>query len=470
MKLQYKWIGIGAVIALAFAVIVPTIQWYSLSKEDQALKEKAREKPGWLLNLGLDLKGGTHLVLELDVSKLDPKENINEAISRAIEIIRNRVDQYGVAEPLIARQGLRWIVVQLPGVTNTEEAKDLIGKTALLEFRLVDDTDEARKCLDKVRDLGNPYKEGTQELNPDVAKLLPKDRQILSGRESDWYVVTASAAVTGAYLKDARVETGGNYGFPYVSFRFNPEGGKLFERLTGSNVGRSLAVVLDGKVYSAPTIKSRIRDSGIIEGNFDRDEAHNLAIVLRAGALPAPVHVIEERTVGPTLGEDSIKSGVLASTIGLGIVIVFMIVYYRASGFITMIALALNLLFLLAGMAFFKSTLTLPGIAGVILSVAMGVDANVLIFERIREELRIGKPIRIALDTGYEKAWSAIIDSHITTWLSAAFLFQFGTGPIKGFAVTLTMGLLINLFTSITVTKAIYDSYLAKGAVKELSI
>ncbi len=473
-RLQWKWLAILLLVGLSVFFIQPTVSWYQLPVEERDRMEKSREKPTWLLNLGLDLKGGTHLLLELDTSKLDAKEPTGEAVSRAIEIIRNRVDQFGVAEPFIARQGLKWIVVQLPGVTNPEQAKELIGKTALLEFRLVDDSEKAHQALDKARDLGSPWLDGKagaeRELRPEVAKLLPPDRDIMPGREDTWYVVTGSAALTGAYLKNARVETGGTFGYPVVAFQFNPEGGKLFERLTGSNVGRSLAVILDGKIYSAPTIKSRIRDSGIIEGNFDRDDARNLAIVLRAGALPAPVHVIEERTVGPTLGEDSIRAGVHASVIALAVIIGFMLLYYRGSGFVAVIALPLNLLFLLAGMAYFKSTLTLPGIAGMILTLAIAVDANVLIYERIREELRHGKPVRIAVDMGYDRAFSAILDSHMTNIISSVFLFQFGTGPIKGFAVTLTLGLLISLVTAIFVTKMIFDLYLSRNVVKELSI
>jgi preprotein translocase subunit SecD len=241
--------------------------------------------------------------------------------------------------------------------------------------------------------------------------------------------------------------------------------------LTAANIGHRLAVTLDGMVYSAPVIKSRIGGGqGIIEGNFNMEDARNLAIVLRAGALPVPLHIIEERTVGPSIGDDSIKAGLKASLIGLVLVVGFMLMYYHGSGFVSVVALFLNLLFLLAGMAYLKSTLTLPGIAGIILTIGMAVDTNVLIFERIREELRHAKPIRIAVDAGYSRAFTAIFDTHVTTLISAAFLFQFGTGTIKGFAVTLSLGLLINLFTAVVVTRAIFDSFLAKGNVQRLSI
>lgn len=277
--------------------------------------------------------------------------------------------------------------------------------------------------------------------------------------------------MTGAQLESARVETGGQYGMPHVGFRFKPEAATIFANLTGNNVNKNLAIVLDGVVYSAPVIKSRISGGqGIIEGNFSIDEARGLAIVLRAGALPAPVRIIEERTIGPSLGEDSIRSGLWAIGIATAFIFVFMLFYYRIAGLVADLALSLNIVFLLAAMAYFGATLTLPGIAGIILTLAMAVDANVLIFERIKEELGAGKPTRIALSAGYEKAMSAILDSNLTTFISAVFLFQFGTGPIKGFAVTLVVGLLVSLFTAIVLTRLIFESYLSGGQVETLSI
>src|SRR5208283_2407866 len=264
----------------------------------------------------------------------------------------------------IAREGEKWIVVQLPGITNSDQAKELVGKTALLEFRMVDSSEAGQKASQKIAESGDPFENG--KLKPEIAKLLPPGTAVLPGKESAFYVVNDKAALTGAFLEDARVDAGNsNFGMPVVSFKFNAEGGRIFGSLTGANIGHELAIVLDGVVYSAPRINSRITNSGIIEGRFNMEEARKLAIVLRSGALPAPVRVIEERTVGPTLGEDSIRTGVRASLVGLGLVILFMIVYYRLSGFVAVLALLLNLFFLLACMAYLNSTMTLPGMAGV---------------------------------------------------------------------------------------------------------
>ncbi|MEQ1920466.1 MAG: protein translocase subunit SecD, partial [Elusimicrobiota bacterium] len=415
------------------------------------------------------LKGGTHMVMELQVDKLDAKTPLNEAMNQAIEILRNRIDQFGVAEPLIVRQGARWIVVQLPGVTNSQAAKDLVGKTAQLEFRMVDDSEKARAAMNKILELGNPF-DGVAA-SSSAAKLVPEGLQLFKGKDSAMYLLKKEVPLTGASLESAKVETGGEYGMPVVAFKFKPEAAAKFSALTASNIGKNMAIVLDDTVFSAPVIKGRIGGgSGIIEGQFTSDDAKSLAIVLRAGALPAPVKIIEERVVGPTVGEDSIRDGFRSSAIGFGLVVLFMLVYYRASGFVAILALGMNLLLLLATMAYLKSTLTLPGMAGIILSLAMAVDANVLIFERIREELRLGKPIKMALSVGYDRAFSAILDSHVTSLISSAFLFQFGTGPIKGFAVTLTIGLVLSLFTAIVVTRMIFDYFLTHNDIQELSI
>jgi preprotein translocase subunit SecD len=277
-----------------------------------------------------------------------------------------------------------------------------------------------------------------------------------------------TAPVTGADLEDSRVSPG-EYGYPEVTFQFNSEGSKKFGQLTGANIGKQLAIVLDNTVQSAPTIQSRISRDGRITGQFTSDEARQLAIVLRAGALPAPVSIIEKRVIGPGLGEDSIKSGVKASVIGFVFIVVFMCIYYRFSGCISSIALCLNLVFLLATMSYFSATLTLPGIAGIILSLAMAVDANVLILERVREERGKGQSLAIAIRDGYEKAWSAIFDSNLTTWIASLLLFQFGTGPVKGFALTLTLGLLVGVFSSVFVTRAIYELLLTSNP-KDISI
>jgi len=466
---RWKWITLLAVVVGAVLLLYPSINWYSLDAAERDTREKLRARPTHLINLGLDLKGGTHMVMELEVDKLDPKTSLADAMSQAIEIIRNRVDQFGVAEPLIVRQGERWIVVQLPGVTDSARAKDLIGKTALLEFRMVDDSERGRDALNKIVEGGAPFVGAA--ISTAAAKLVPAGDTLLSGRESTFYLVKNEVPLTGANLETAKVNTGGDYGMPVVDFKFKPESAATFANLTSANVGKRMAIVLDGSVYSAPVIKGRIPGgSGVIEGVGSADDARALAIVLRAGALPAPVKVIEERVVGPTVGEDSIKDGFRSSLLGFGLVVLFMLVYYRASGVVAILALGLNLLVLLATMAYLRSTLTLPGMAGIILSLAMAVDANVLIFERIREELRHGKPVKAALSVGYDRAFSAIFDSHVTSLITALILFQFGTGPIKGFAVTLSIGLVLSLGTAIFVTHWIFDYYLANVEVEELSI
>ena len=340
------------------------------------------------------------------------------------------MDQFGVAEPLVARQGDRWIVVQLPGITNSAAAKELVGKTALLDFRMVDESEPARKAISLIWELGKaPFKEG--KLIPEAAKLLPPGTTLLPGREDSLYIVKAEASMTGAALETARVESGGDYGMPVVAFRFRPEAATAFANLTAANVGKNMAIVLDNIVFSAPVIKGRISGgSGIIEGNFQMEDARNLAIVLRAGSLPAPVRIIEERTVGPSLGEDSIRSGLTACIAGISLIFIFFAVHYTTFGLIANAALVLNLLMLLGLMAYFGSTLTLPGIAGISLNVTMAVDANILILERIREELKKGKSLRMSIDAGYDLSASAILDSNLTV-LAASVLCSSSHGPIR---------------------------------------
>lgn len=468
-KITWKWILIIGILILSLYLLYPTVEWYWQTPADRAKMEAKGLRPAKILNLGLDLRGGTHLLLELEIEKLDKTETVNDAMTRAIEIIRNRIDQYGVAETPITRQGERWISVQLPGIANPEAAERLIGKTALLEFKLVDESPKAQKVLDEISSANEIFDE-QGNLNPRIRKILPDDLMILKGKEErGYYVIKKETPLTGAHLSDARVSTGGQMGYPYISFEMDKEGAKIFGKLTGENIKKRLAIVLDSVVHSAPVINAKITDKGIIEGQFTLEEAKNLAIVLRAGALPAPVKIIEKRTVGPGLGEDSIKIGVKASIAGFLFIVLFMMIYYKASGLIADIALILNFVFLLAIMSYFSATLTLPGIAGIILSLAMAVDANVLILERIREEIKSGKPVAMCIPTGYEKAWSAILDSNLTTWIAAVFLFQFGSGPVKGFAVTLTLGLLVGVFTSVFVTRAVYEFWLASNP-KELSI
>jgi protein-export membrane protein SecD len=475
-KLHWKMGIILGLVILSAWLLYPTVEWYTKPADERGKLEAVKLRPKRMLNLGLDLRGGTHMLLELDVTKLDKKETLNDAMSRAIEIIRNRIDQYGVGETPISRQGERWIAVDLPGISNTEQAENLIGKTALLEFRLVDTSPEAEKALSKAADLGDSPFDKDGKTKPDIAKLLPKGTELFRADSGDedrrarYYVLSATVGLTGSYLENAHVTTDQQFGYPNISFTFNKEGGKIFENYTGDNVGKYLAIVLDGVVHSAPVIKSRIGGgSGVIEGSFTMEEARSLAIVLRAGALPAPVTIIEKRVVGPDLGEDSIKKGVTAAVIGFLLVVLFMIVYYKAGGFVADVALGLNFLLLIAAMSYFSATLTLPGIAGMILSLAMAIDSNVLILERMREELALSKPVAMIIPTAYDKAWSAILDSNVTTWIAAIFLFQFGSGPVKGFAVTLTIGLLVGMFTSVFITRAIYEFWLTSNP-KELSV
>ena len=457
-SIQWKAILTAIIVILALAYLYPTYQWYSKSPEERVKLEERKDKIlGKILKLGLDLRGGMHLVLEVDLNRLPQGTSPGDAMERALEVIRNRVDQFGVAEPLIARQGDKWLVVELPGVKDPERAIELIGKTALLEFKLVNDGVRISEILDS---------EG--KVDP---SRIPLGYEVLPGKGETLFLVKEEPEITGAALTNAKVEIGGQYNMPYVAIDFNKDGAKKFARITEINIERNLSIVLDGRVQSAPVIKSKIPDGhAIIEGNFTMEEAKNLAIVLRAGALPAPVNIIENRTVGPSLGRDSVRAGVVATGIGLICVMFFMVIYYKLSGLVVNLALILNLIILLGMMAYFRATLTLPGIAGIILIIGMSVDANVLIFERIREELRTGKTVRVAIDSGYQKAFRTILDSNLTTLIAAAFLFQFGTGPVKGFAVTLSLGILISMFTALVVTRMVFDMVLVGKKVEKLSI
>lgn len=479
-KLQFKMAFILGLTILFVYLLYPTFDWYSKSPAEREKLEAMRMRPKNILNLGLDLRGGTHLLLELEIEKLDRSEKLQDAMQRAIEIIRNRIDQYGIAETPIAKQGDRWISVDLPGISKTEQAEALIGKTALLEFKLVSTDPQAQKVLEKVDSLSQPPFDKEGKLLPEIAKMMPKNTVLVKGKNSKdmeggdygqkYYILEASVPVTGAYLENARVETDSQFGYPHIAFTFNKEGGKIFENFTAANVGRNLAIVLDDVVHSAPVIKSKIGGGkGIIEGNFTMEEAREIALILRAGALPAPVRIIEKRVVGPTLGEDSIRKGLKASLYGFLLVVVFMGVYYSMGGFIAVTGLFLNFVFLMASLASFGATLTLPGIAGMILSLAMAVDANILILERMREELELSRPVAMIIPTAYDKAWSAIFDSNLTTWITSIFLFQFGSGAVKGFATALTIGLVMGVFTSVFVTRAIYDFWLTSNP-KKLSV
>ena len=547
-------------IAGSIWVLYPTLSLWRMSPEEQALNE-SQDPAGWLrlqkkaIKLGLDLRGGMHVVLEVDKSKLNPDEAA-DAVDRAKEILRNRVDAFGVSEPMIQKQGEDRIIVELPGITDVERAQDLIGRTALLEFKLAAPPEEAPPVFDRIdrvieaaagRDtstvaadtaggkspddifadpladtadsqvitektpetranadqtlppelrterpfsslLGQGAGSGWAVVKEDVPLVdlalerakaegaIPPHLQFAWGTRTDFegsmeverlYLLNSQTEMTGKYLTDARPSFD-QFRKPIVTLQWTREGDRMFARLTGANVKRNLAIVLDGQVESAPVIQERIPSGGqITMGNGTYEDANDMAIVLRAGSLPAPVNIIENNVIGPSLGADSIRKGFTASLIGLLAVFLIMAVYYQLSGLIADIGLLLNGLFLLGIMSLLHATLTMPGIAGVILSLGMSVDANVLIFERIREEMRLGKTIRSSIDAGYARAMSAIVDSHVTTLITSLALFLFGTGPVKGFAVTLFWGVAISLFTAVVVTRVVFDF---RKAYKTLSI
>jgi preprotein translocase subunit SecD len=395
----------------------------------------------------------------LTLSKEEMRSLRDYAVDQSLETIRNRIDQFGVSEPIIQRQGQTNILIQLPGIQDPQRAKEIIGKTALLEFKLVDDTANVEDAI----------KNGP-----------PPGRQVLYGHagrgegigtEKQAYVVESRPLMTGEYIQDARVRPAQQLQGASVELILNGAGARLFEQITAANVKRRLAIVLDNRVYSAPVIQERIGGGrASITGNFDLKEARDLSIVLRAGALPAPVEIAEERTVGPSLGQDSIHQGMTSFIVGGGLVIVFMIAYYKGAGLLAVVAVIFNILYVLAVLAGFQAVLTLPGIAGIVLTIGMAVDANVLINERIREELRSGRAVRSAVEAGYKNALPAILDSNVTTFLSGVILFQFGTGPIKGFAVTLCVGIITTILTAVYLTRIYYDYRMSSRKLEHISI
>ncbi|MCH7675199.1 protein translocase subunit SecD [candidate division KSB1 bacterium] len=593
------------------------------------VNEKIEENEPKSIKLGLDLQGGTYLVYEVDLPKMletlaqerdsdldsgikktvartretnedffaallevcrednlrlsryfgrsrdsnedivsELKEEAEDAINRTLSVLDKRIDQFGVSEPSITKQGDRRIVIELAGIQDVERAKNLIGTTAQLKFQLETEADIVSAVLSQINramkrqmagggqeeaegdsipvqqkvrqdterriddlfgaagasivdessdtensggdstvvvderifqdrpfdallaniggDIGVPVKNvRTVEriLNsPEVQKVIPKDGEFLFSAKSlqigennfyRMFMLKKNAEVKGSMIEDAQVQIGSQFsaGQSEVSMDFNSEGARIFAKVTGANIGKRLAIVLDGKIVSIPNIESKIPNGRArITGMANIEEANDLAIVLRAGALPAPIEVIEERTVGPSLGQDSITSGTTSALVGFTIVIIFMAIYYRLSGLVADFALLMNLTVIMAVLAGFHATLTLPGVAGIILTIGIAVDANVLIFERIREELRSGKTIRAAIDNGYARAFKTIIDANLTTLLTALVLYQFGTGPIRGFALTLSIGILVSMFTAIVVTRVIFDYFTNKFSLSKLSI
>jgi preprotein translocase subunit SecD len=380
-----------------------------------------------------------------------------EAVTQAQQTIERRVNELGVAEPIVARQGADdQILVQLPGVTDVDRAKEVIGRTALLELKLVEQ---------------GPFLSEEAAMQA-VGDVVPPDMEIVSGSEdvaatgggtpgTVYYIVRRVAPVTGRDLRTSRPTLDEN-NLPAVSFTFNQDGAQRFGQFTEQNIGRGLAVMLDNRVFTAPTIQSRIADEGRITGSFTQQEAQDLSLVLRTGALPAPMDVLEERTVGPTLGRESIRAGVTASLGGLTLVLIFILLYYKRTGLNAVVSILVNLSILLGMMAYLGATMTLPGIAGFILTIGIGVDSNVLIFERIKEELATAKGVRAAVNSGFDRVWWTIVDTHVASLISAMFLFQFGTGPIRGFATTLTIGLLANVFTAVFVSRTMFELVLSR--------
>ena len=404
----------------------------------------------------IEITGRTKGTLDYAMKATEVKRLKEWAVTQALERTRRRIDKYGVAEPAIYKQANDQIALQLPGIKNPQEAIAFIKTAGRLEFKLLNTSADYQKA---------------------VAGTVPTDSEVLYGEDVDEsgkvvkrpYVVYKQTLLTGDRLKEAKVGID-QYNKPAVSIAFDNEGAKIFDRVTGDNVGKQLAIVLDGVVHSAPRIQDRISGGNAqITGSFTHDEAAKLAIVLRE-SLPAPMKIIQNVTVGPSLGQDSIDTGVRAALVGALIVVIFMVVYYRMSGLIADYAIILNMVLLLGAMALLNATLTLPGIAGIILTIGMGVDSNVLMFERIREEILSGKQPRPAVDAGYDKAFLTILDSHVTTLITAAVLFMFGTGPIKGFAVTLSLGIMINLYSALVGTKVIFDIINSKWKLEKLSI
>lgn len=407
--------------------------------DDQAASEVTTKVLGQFPELQLIETARTELVLKMNDAYME--RMLKEASGRAVEIIRNRVDQFGVAEPDVRQEASGRILVQLPGLEDPSRAISLIGRTALLEFRLAAD-----------------------DISPEEAQSLPEYEVMYEVRDGERvpYVLERQPLLTGETLKDATVGFDQS-GVPVVNIAFNAQGARIFAEVTAANVGKKLAIVLDNTIYSAPVIREPIRGGRAqISGSFTTKDAHDLAIVLRAGALPAPVKLIEQTSVGPSLGREAILRGAVSLTVGFLLVVLFMSVYYRRSGLIANLCVLTNIILVLSALALFGATLTLPGIAGIVLTVGMAVDANVLIIERIREELLGGLSLAKSVEEGFRRAFLTIIDTHVTTLVSSVILYLMGTGPIKGFAVTLFIGLTASLFTAVFMAKLIMDSLLAQ--------
>ncbi|KPJ89393.1 MAG: hypothetical protein AMS17_02195 [Spirochaetes bacterium DG_61] len=484
------------VIGIAVWGFYPTFNWYiRYSSEDRELSnltaedlmnyteetrlsiKEMKKLRTRIINLGLDLQGGMYMVLEPDYEELERRaggvslsqEEVRDAMRRVIEILRNRIDKFGVSEPSITTQGEDRIVVELPGSKDPDRAKNVVMGRGLLEFFLVDEDTSTKLRRDMFDGEGILIDSSTIPQDSFLAYLWVKNKYDVLERQRA-VVLEKEALIDGSSIKRAGVQAD-QFGKPEVVFSLSTEGAKQFLRITEANVGRRLAIVLDDKILSMPLIRERIPGGQVrITGDFTMKDAQDQALVLRAGAFPVPLQIAEERTVGPSLGRDSIQAGIKAAIIGSILVVLFMLIYYKLAGLIADIALALNMFLLLGALAWLNFTITLPGIAGMILTVGMAVDANVIIFERIREEIRNGKTVHASIQSGYEKAFRTILDSNITTLIATFVLSQFGSGPIKGFAVTLSIGIVINMFTAIFVTRLIFDIGVDAFRVKKLSI
>jgi preprotein translocase subunit SecD len=408
--------------------------------------------------------------------RIDPAQESelrDQSVRQALDILRNRVDEFGLTEPVVQREGLKGerIIVELPGVDDPNRVKNLLQETAALQFEIVVERDNTEEGLI------SRYK---GELPPDthILPAKPIKQTDMQGqaiktkrgeKPPEFFLLKKHSPISGSNLRTARRGTD-QYGLPRVDFEIKRDSANAFGKFTGENKGQRMAIILDNKVMSAPTIQDAIYNAGVITGNFSVQEAEDLALVLRTGALPASLEIFEERTVGPMLGKDSINKGLYSSFLGALIVVAFMLVYYKLSGVNAIFALTLNILIIFAVLAYFNATLTLPGIAGIALTIGMAVDANILIFERIKEELALGKTVRSSIEAGFARAFVTIIDTNLTTILGAIFLYMFGTGPVRGFALTLTIGLLANMWTAVYVSKVMYDTIIGERKVQTLSI
>lgn len=502
-SLKEDALGKGITLGASTVVVDPTtpdqpkITVKVPAEKREALKALIRER-FWTLQIFADASASDPTAMELGLSREYRSDQHDKIVDQSIQVIRNRIDEFGVSEPSITSQGSDRVVVELPGVKEVDRAKELIGKTAKLEFRIVNSTVDPGQVAELVaraeKDRGISYKEGgkfseyVKAVNEALQGKIPADSEVAferpGGRGGEPagadtprvpYLIFRKADVTGDDLADAHVAINQENRRPYVSFSLNPKGASVFEKLTGDNIGKGLAIVLDGIIHSAPRINGRIGASGMIElGMGDPDklmkEARDLSIVLRAGALPAQLEFLEERVIGPTLGADSIRRGATSGIVGCLAVFLFMILYYRGSGAVAVFSLILNGTFILAILVGLEATLTLPGIAGIALTIGMAVDSNVLIFERIRDELYEGKTPRAAVEAGFQKAFTAIFDANLTHGIVATILMMYGSGPIRGFAISLMIGIFTTLFCAVTVCKLLFDGWLGSRTTEPTAI